>query len=138
LKGISLILALFFGIALFAYARDTEKKPVSASPEEMSEKESYRYKHGGRRDPFVPLIGAKTKAGGALEDVMSIEDVKFQGVAIDSRGLKTVILNDEPVNEGETVGHVTVKKILKDKVILLIDKEKYEIDFVEEEGGANE
>jgi len=99
------------------------------------EEGSFAYIHHGKRDPFVPLVGtAKMRTSTSLEDVMSIEDVSLQGLASDSAGRGAAILNGEMIKEGQSVGHLTVKKISKDNVILVIDDEEYTLNFNDEEG----
>jgi len=107
--------------------------------------ETYIYDAGDKRDPFVPLVGIARMAEGkkiieSLEDIMSIEDVRLyvrlQGIAHDTTGKKVAILNGEMVEEGETVGCLTVKRILKNEVTLSIDKEEHKLNIYEaEEGG---
>ena len=87
------------------------------------------YDAGGKRDPFMPLIGVMTKAVDSLADVICIEDVKLQGLASDSTGRRTAIINGEMIKQGETVGRLTVKRISKDTVILMIDEEEYSINI---------
>ena len=106
--------------------------PTFASGEE----DSFAYNHRGKRDPFVPLVGAATaRTVASLEDVISIEDVSLQGLASDSAGRGAAILNGEMVREGQVVGHLTVKKISKDGVILIIDDEEYALNFNDEGAG---
>lgn len=91
--------------------------------------EIFIYESRGKRDPFVPLVGVTAQAAGSLEDVMSIDDVKLQGFASDSTGKKAAILNGEMVREEETVGRVTVKSISRNKVIIMLDEDAYELDI---------
>jgi len=64
---------------------------------------------------------------------MSIEDVKLQGIASDSMGKRAAILNGEMIKEGETIGRVTLAKISKNKVTLLIDSDQYTLNIYGEE-----
>ena len=93
---------------------------------------SYVYDSHGRRDPFVPLLGVTSGPLGSLEDIMGIEDVSLQGLAVDSAGRKVVVINGEMVTEGQTVGRLTVKKILKDEVILIIDYREYTLNLYQD------
>ncbi len=115
--------------------------------------ETYTYDARGRRDPFIPLLKPippplqkpepppkEKKLIECLEDIESIEDARFyvhlQGIAYDASGKKVAILNDEMVEEGETVGRLTVKRIFKNEVTLSVDKEEYKLNIYElEEGG---
>jgi len=96
------------------------------------ETETRAYSHRGRRDPFVPLVGVTARATESLEDVMSIDDVNLQGLASDSAGRKAAIINGEMIKEGETVGRLTVKKIFKNGIIVVIDDEEHKINIHEE------
>jgi len=101
--------------------------------------EEYIYDSRGRRDPFVPLLGVTSSAMGSLDDVMGIDDVNLQGIASDSQGKKAAIINGEMIREGQTIGRVTLKKILHEKIELMIDDEEYEINIydktTEQKGG---
>ena len=117
---------LLFGILFF-----TATLASGAGGEEGS----FAYSHHGKRDPFVPLVGAATtRTTTSLEDVIGIEDVSLQGLASDSAGRGAAILNGEMIREGQSVGHLTVKKISKDKVILIIDDEEYTLNLSDEGG----
>ncbi|UCD55111.1 MAG: hypothetical protein JSV93_06280 [Candidatus Omnitrophota bacterium] len=112
---------------------------------------TYIYDARGKRDPFVPLVSTaypskekpkeeKKRVIESLEDIMSVEDARFylrlQGIAHDDSGKKVAILNGETVEEGETVGKLKVKKILKNEVTLIIEEQEYKLNIYEiEEGG---
>ena len=91
------------------------------------------YDGHGRRDPFVPLLGITTMAIGSLDDVLNIEDVDVQGIASNSEGARVAILNGEMVKEGQTAGRVTVKRISKDGIIIIIDGAEYALSIYGEE-----
>lgn len=96
--------------------------------------DAYVYSSHGRRDPFVPLVGdVSRKAVDSIEDVISIEDVRFQGVAGSGAGGMIAILNGEMLREGETVGHVTIKEVARGKVILMIDENEYTLRMLNDE-----
>lgn len=92
----------------------------------------YVYDSHGRRDPFVPLLGVTSGSIGSLEDIMGIEDVSFQGFAVDSAGRKVVVLNGEMITEGRTIGRLTVKKILRNEVILIIDGSEHTLNIYQD------
>jgi len=118
---------------LTCHAGYAEEKQLPAL-EEKSEEAPFAYDHGGKRDPFVPLVGtATTRRVESLEDIMSIEDVRLQGIASDSTGKKAVIINGEMVREGRGGGRLTVKKILKNEVVLTIDNEEYRLSIYGDE-----
>lgn len=95
--------------------------------------EAYLYEGHGRRDPFVPLVGVTKGAVVSLEDIVSIEDVNLQGIARDSTGRKAAIINGEMIKEGQTIGHLTIIKILKNEVILTIDEDEFKVNIYGEE-----
>ena len=95
--------------------------------------DSFVYQSHGRRDPFVPLVGASATVTDSLEDVMSIDDIRLQGLATDSSGKRAAILNGEMIKKGQTIGRVTVKEILEEKIVIMIDEDRYEIDIFEKE-----
>jgi len=97
------------------------------------EAEDFTYESQGKRDPFVPLIGLP-QTGPKASEVMNIEDLNFQGVALDSRGKKVVILNGEMLTEGTKLDALKVLKITDDEVVLLI-KDKVHILKLYEKGG---
>ena len=95
----------------------------------FAEEEAYVYDSRGKRDPFIPLVGVAVTTVSSLDDVMSIEDVKLQGVASNAAGVQVAIINGEMIKEGEKSGRVTLKKIAKEKITILIDEESYEISL---------
>jgi len=92
----------------------------------------YVYNDRGRRDPFVPLVGAKTQTLSPLTEVMTIEDIYLQGIAGDSKGERIAILNGEMLKKGDQVGRVTLKDIQETKIIVLIDNDEFELDIYQE------
>ena len=95
----------------------------------VAEEDAYVYDSRGRRDPFIPLVGVTATAVSSLDDVMSIEDVKLQGVASNAAGVQVAIINGEMIKEGEKSGRVTLKEIAKEKIVILIDEESYEVSL---------
>jgi len=100
--------------------------------QEKEPEKPHVYDHRGKRDPFVPLVGTAMRRVASLEDIMSIEDVRLQGIASDSTGKKAVIINGEMVREGGGGGRLKVKKILKNEVVLSIENEEYRLSVYEE------
>ena len=99
-----------------------------------SAEKPYAYDPAGKRDPFVPLVGGISRSAGSLEEVMAIEDVDLQGVATGSTGRMVAIINGEMIKEGETVGRLTIKKILKNEIELIIDETEYRLGIYEDAG----
>jgi hypothetical protein len=73
------------------------------------------YAAKGRRDPFVPLVGAagtKTTAAKGIEAVETAEELTVEGVLMDADPNKTVVIvNGEVLKLGEGAGNVKVLKI---------------------------
>jgi len=84
----------------------------------VTHSEAHKYDPAGRRDPFVPLVGAERPASSGLENISSIEDVKLEGIALSPRGKSRAILNGEMVKENERIGNLEIKKITKNEVII--------------------
>jgi len=60
-----------------------------------------------------------------LADIASIEDVKLEGIAIDSSGKNIAILNGQMVKEGNKFGVLDIKKISQKEVQLSIEGNDY-------------
>lgn len=93
---------------------------------------AFQYESRGKRDPFVPLVGIERPAVVRLADIMSVEDVKLEGIAIGAKGMKTAIINGELVKEGYKAGDVEVKSIKNRTVTIAITGKDYNISLAEE------
>jgi len=100
--------------------------------------DGFPYEPRGKRDPFVPLIGVGRPALTQLDDIISIEDIRLQGIAITARGKKTAIMNGEMVRENDKFGEIEIKKITKRDVKLLISGKEYNVALPEEGGLKSE
>ena len=98
--------------------------------------EQFKYDSHGKRDPLVPLIGQE-KPGGSVgfSDIMSIDDVRLEGIAGEITGNKTAIINGELVKEGFKSGEICIRKITKSSVTLTISGKEFTINLPEEGGG---
>ncbi|MFA5142831.1 MAG: hypothetical protein WC522_01510 [Candidatus Omnitrophota bacterium] len=103
------------------------------------EAEGFRYDPHGKRDPMVPLIGQEKTVGAAipLSEVVSIDDVKLEGVVAQMSGHSMAVMNGELVKEGFKSGELEVKKVLKKSVMLTISGKEYKVNLPEE-GGQKE
>jgi hypothetical protein len=99
--------------------------------------EAFQYESKGKRDPFVPLVGAEKPAAARLVDITSVEDLKLDGIALGARGEAAAIINGELVKSGDKVGDITVKSITKTTVTLIISGKAHELNL-QEEGGQKE
>ncbi|MFH1593770.1 MAG: hypothetical protein ABID09_03615 [Candidatus Omnitrophota bacterium] len=94
----------------------------------------YAYDSHGRRDPFVPLVGVAVKRGAlTIKDVTAIDDITFQGMALDAKGNRIALLNNEMIQEGQTIGLVTIRKVAGSTVTLTIDENEYNLKVYREE-----
>ncbi len=74
------------------------------------------YSSGGRRDPFIPLIGAKgmLKYGSEAKS----KDLVLDGIIFDPAGESLVVINGETYRQGSQIGKVAIISIFKDRVVL--------------------
>ena len=98
--------------------------------------EPFHYDPHGKRDPMVPLIGQDKAGGGvvALTEIVSVDDVKLEGIAGETAGKRTAVINGELVKENFKVGEIEIKKIGKNSVILNISGKEYTVPLPEEGG----
>jgi hypothetical protein len=100
--------------------------------------DSFRYDPHGRRDPFIPLVGVVKPAFAKLDEVTSIGDIKLEGIAVRSGGIRIAILNGEVAKEGDVFGAVKIDKVTDRMVTLSLGGKSYEINLSEAEyGGSN-
>lgn len=92
------------------------------------------YDSKGKRDPFVPLVGVDKNRAAGLADVVSVDDVRLEGIAMGRKGRKAV-MNGEIVDEGDRIGSIVIKAITDKAVILSINDTEYTVSLPEE-GGA--
>lgn len=111
---------------------------VSGVPRGHSEGRVPAYDPHGKRDPFLPLIGqGKTSTAAALEDVATVDDLRLEGIASDSKGKRMAILNGELVKQGEKVGIVEIVSVEEKSVKILLGDKEFTIKLSEEEGGVS-
>lgn len=93
---------------------------------------AHDYESFGKKDPFVPLIGGASRSSmGGLQGIVSIEDVSFQGIVIETDGRRAAIINDEIFRKGDGVGGVSIEDVGKDEVVIKIDEESYKLHLFE-------
>lgn len=86
-----------------------------------------------QRDPFVPLIGqggVKTISG--IREIMAISDVQFEGIVSVANGRRALIINGEIIEEGETIGLVSVTRVGTNVAEILVDMEKHKLKLHEQ------
>ena len=93
----------------------------------------FQYDPHGRRDPFVPLVGVGSRAGGSgdLASVLSVDDISLQGILESGDGVRCAIMNGEIVLEGQSLGNVTIESVRRNSVMVRIGDETYEVKLYE-------
>lgn len=94
----------------------------------------FGYDAHGRRDPLIPLVGQNRPAGSNLAEVVSIDDVRLEGIVSRAGSGNKAILNGELVSEGQRVGDVEIKSIGAEKVVLTLSGKEHVINLSEEGG----
>ena len=85
------------------------------------------YESGGRRDPFIPLLGP-----GGLKMTKTTTDLQVEGIIYDPPAGSLVLINGDFYKQGQTVGNATIISVLKDRVILSQDDSEKTIWMREE------
>ncbi|MFH1691627.1 MAG: hypothetical protein ABIC68_03515 [Candidatus Omnitrophota bacterium] len=93
--------------------------------------QEYTYKYQGKRDPFIPLISSS----GYLVNLEPQENdaLHLEGIMYDAHGESMIIVNGELLKAGESIGSAMISSIEPDRVIVIKDNEKVEIEFRREE-----
>ena len=89
--------------------------------------EQYTYKYEGKRDPFIPLISST----GYLINLEPENNatLRLEGVMYDPQGDSMAIINGALVRVGENVGDAVVSSIEPNKVTVIKDNQKVEIEL---------
>lgn len=92
-----------------------------------AEAEDYVYKYQGKRDPFMPLI----TPSGFLVNLEPADDKKLnlEGIMFDPKGASMAIINGELMSVGDTMGSAVVSGIEANKVVVIQDNEKIELEL---------
>lgn len=91
------------------------------------------YSSGGKRDPFVPLVGvARAASLQGLDAIYSIDDVSLQGILVGTGGARGAIVNGEVIHEGERKGMFSLQKVSDNGVKVMIGDVVYEIRLYED------
>lgn len=100
--------------------------------------ESFQYESKGKRDPFVPLIGSGKAVTTGLEDIVSIDDVNLEGIAVGLRGKRIAVINGQLLKENEKIGNLKIIRITDKMVTLSINDKVYQLNLPEEGGAKSE
>ncbi|MFA6321032.1 MAG: hypothetical protein WCY36_04155 [Candidatus Omnitrophota bacterium] len=98
--------------------------------------EQFKYDSRGKRDPFVPLIGQDKLSNRSipLSEISSVEDIVLEGIAAQTTGARTALVNGELVKEKFKAGEIEVKKITKNSILIIMGGKEYTI-YLPEQGG---
>ena len=95
----------------------------------------FGYDSAEERDPFVPLTVKETNVRpSSLEEMVDVEDLILEGIAISPSGKSAAILNGRMVKENDRIGAIRIKKISKKAVELSINGKDYSLSLPKEEG----
>ncbi len=91
----------------------------------------YEYEAGGKRDPFIPLLGMseKTSVSGVL-GIISIEDAILQGIVKGNEGL-IAIINGEMMKENDVIGRVTIVSVKDNEVTVKVNENVHVLKLYE-------
>ena len=104
---------------------------IAAASGVLAEEQKYSYKFQNKRDPFVPLV---SPAGYLLN--LEPEDnsaLKLDGIMYDPHGDSIAIINGSLVRVGETIGDAVLSSIEQNKVTVIKDNQKVDIELRREE-----
>ena len=96
--------------------------------------EQFEYNARGKRDPFVPLVGAEKPAVTKLSDITSVEDMRLEGIAGGAKGEMVAMINGEMIKVNDRIGDIVVKSITKAGVTLTVGGKEYQLKLPEEGG----
>lgn len=88
------------------------------------------YDSHAKRDPFTPLAGPG--ASGSNLPVISLSNLKLEGIVVDPKQGSFVMLSGEIYEQGDRVGQYEVEKIEENRVILKYNGEQFELVLEEE------
>ncbi len=98
--------------------------------------ESLQYDAHGRRDPFVPLVGAEKPSMTKLSEITSVEDMKLEGIVSGAKGEMAAMMNGEIIKVNDKIGDIVVKSITGAGVTLTVGGKEYKLKLPEEGGQA--
>lgn len=75
------------------------------------------YDAGGKRDPFIPLIGITGSKTVASAD-LSLTSIKFQGIVLDKNSNMAAMVNGELYRIGDKIGKFVLKNVSSNSIIV--------------------
>lgn len=92
-----------------------------------------QYDSGGRRDPFVPLVGPD----GTILKKFDATGLKVEGIIFDPKNGSLALINGEFYKAGDKLQNAVLAQIFKDRVILSQDDQE-KVLWLREEGEEEE
>ena len=80
----------------------------------------------------MPLVSRERQIV-AAEDVVSVNDVSLEGLAVGRLGRKVAIINGVMLKTGDRIGNIKLKSIADKSVTVVIDGGEYELYMPEED-----
>jgi hypothetical protein len=96
------------------------------------------YDPKGRRDPFVPLVGSGKAVVTGMDEILSVDDIVLEGIAMGAGGKRIAIINSRLVKENDKIGSARILKITDTAVTVSIDEKHYTVDLKERGGTEGE
>ncbi|MBF0532937.1 MAG: general secretion pathway protein GspB [Candidatus Omnitrophica bacterium] len=109
---------------------------LSAAIAYGEEVKPFVYQDHGKRDPLWSLVTV-TGMIRHVETEFSISDMKLEGVMLGKPEESSVIINGRVLQENDKLGDFTVKKIVKDGVLLSKGTEVFELKMKTEGAAGN-
>lgn len=116
MKKILIIIGIILFLVNLVYAQEQENIFV--------------YDSKGKIDPFISLVSPE----GYLINTQAYSEtseISLEGIIYDPAGSSFAIINGEVVKVGDTIGGFDILEIQKNRVILLKDNERAEIELRE-------
>ncbi len=89
--------------------------------------EQYFYKNEGKRDPFISLI---SPAGYLIDqDAQDNKTLRLEGIIVDPKGDSIAIINGLMMRVGEKIGDSVISNIEENKVTVIQDNQKVDIEL---------
>jgi len=92
----------------------------------------FNYTAANRRNPFIPLITSDGRLLKLEEDTTKKQDLVLEGIIFDPEGISYAIINGEVLRTSDPIQDYVVLSIEKNKVILIKENQKRELQIKEE------
>ena len=102
----------------------------------FAQTESFRYESHGKRDPFVSLVGPDRTSATKLEDILSADEIRLEGIGRGAKGTRTAIVNGQILKVGDKIGEIEVRDISEKSISITISGKAAQVDLPER-GGLN-